>query len=242
MANHFLENRRRIQKALYTLGFVERIDTTEYCILEEKNNAKGQLRELVIQNIPFESNNSYNNAWAVNLEKDNIPFAAPPSYRSAEKAIIFYTLSSFVVLIIEMKNTLKPYKGGLSEIQEKFKATISRLSLFLPIHIYQDDKYDNIEIKFIGIIAYNNDAVSSLLNRESDKELRQKDISKILLDEKREMFISDDFGHEHRVAIHFCQNTHPQEESMHIDLEQIFIDDNWDFPLASNSSLNCPTI
>lgn len=245
MANHFSENRKRIQEALYALEFVIPIEESECIITEEKNKKESStndilLTNLCIENIPHESETSHINAWEVDLEIKKSVFSAPADFKTVEKAILFYTESSLYVLMVEMKSSLQPYnkKGGLQSIKEKFKATISRLSMLLPIHIYTDSLYEDVEIKYIGLVAYNQDKVSSELGR--DEELARKEICKLFQRTQPSMFIKDCFGHEHSLKIHFCKNENGSE-TMNIDLKTLF-DEDWEFLSACYSELKCPKL
>lgn len=244
MANHFSENRKRIQDALYDLEFVIPIEESECIITEEKNKKESSnknvlLTELSIENIPYKSETSYVNAWEVDLEIEKSIFSAPAHFKTVERAILFYTPTSLYVLMIEMKNSLQPYKeGGIKSIEGKFKATISRLSVLLPIHIYTDSLYEDIEIKYLGLVAYNHDKVSS--NLVQDEELAREEICKILLGNQPSMFLTDYFGHSHDLKIHFCQNE-SVSESMEIDLNTLFEND-WEFPNACYTELKCPKL
>lgn len=242
MVGDFEKNRKKIQDALYESDFVERLESSSYTIIEEKNSiGSGKLRELEILNIPNSTESSYHNAWVVNLEIADSVFSAPSfkDFKTTEKAIIFYTQYSMYVIMVEMKNTLQPYSdGSIRDIEKKFRATISRLSVLLPIHIYGEEFID-IELKYIGLVVYNEDKVSSLLGR--DEELARQDICKVLFGFEQNMFIKDYFGAEHSLDIHFCINPINSEE-MEIDLATIFDADDWNFPNASFSTLKCPKI
>ena len=243
MANHFHENRKRIQEALYESDFVEVLQDSEYVILEEKNaKGAGLLRELKILSIPHETETSHYNAWAIDLESNKSVFSAPSfrGFKTVERAIIFYTTCSMYVLMVEMKNSLQPFgESGIESIEQKFRATISRLSVLLPIHIYGSD-FEDVDIKYIGIIAYNEDKVTSELGR--DEVLARKNICKTLVGSNKCLSIEDDFKYLHQVDIHFCQNpdTTTSLEYFEIDLANLFIDDDWNFPNASFSELKCP--
>lgn len=244
MPNHFTSNRKRVQEALYELEFVMPIEEN-FCILIEEKNKKGTsngnilLNELHINNIPYQSDVSYVNAWEINLEIEKSIFSTPAHFKTVEKAILFYTTTSLYILMIEMKNSLQPYEGGIQSIEEKFRATISRLSILLPIHIYSDSLYEDKVIKYFGLVAYNHDKVSSELGR--DKELAQKDICNILKGHQQSMFMTDYLGYEHNLTVHFCQNE-KLSEAMEVDLNTLFEEDDWDFPNAYYTELKCPKL
>lgn len=233
--NHFHNNRKQVQKALYSSGFIKVIEDTEYIVEEGKANAgDGKLREVKFLNLP-------KNTWVLDLElKAQSPFSIEG--KVPEKAIAFYTANALYIIMVELKNKLGYTKT--KDIQEKFQNGIRKIATLLPIHIYGND-FDNIEHSYLGIIAYNElSDLEGILRSDDTKASKTPIFTAFTALNKRAMInIDDDNLGRYKVDVSFCQNTNSTNspEYMEIDVAQFFSADASFLTLIANNK-NCPKV
>jgi hypothetical protein len=234
-ANYFRKNRKNVQKALYSSGFVKTITDKEYTIEEAKlKNVSGKLRKVKLINLP-------SNAWVINLEiKDNSPFAILG--KKPEVAILFYTDNALYILMIEIKAQLK-YSETVDS-QEKLTNAIRKLAVLFPIHIY-DSNFDNIEHQYFGIIAYNYSSHLEGTLRENNTKSKKSPICTVFETETKRDTINlndDDLGL-YKMDVAFCQNPNIADspEYMEIDLASFFATYP-DFIATTTNAKSCPKI
>lgn len=233
--NHFHNNRKQVQKALYSSGFIKVIEDTEYIVEEHQLKAGcNKLRETKFLNLP-------KNTWVLDLElKAQSPFSVEG--RVAEKAFAFYTEDALYIVMVELKAQLN-YKKT-KEIQEKFQNGIRKMATLLPIHIYDSD-FDNIEHRYLGIIAYNESSdLEGTLRSDDTKASKTPIFTAFTAEDKRAIInLDDDDLGRYKVDVSFCQNTDitTSPEYMEIDLAQFFSEDASFLRLISNNK-NCPKI
>lgn len=233
--NHFHNNRKRVQKALYSSGFIKVIEDTEYIVEEHQLKAGSKkLREVKFLNLP-------KNTWVLDLElKAQSPFSIEG--KVPEKAFIFYTEAALYIIMVELKAHLDYKKTKKS--QEKFENAIRKIATLLPIHIY-DSSFDNIEHHYFGIIAYNESShLEGMLRSDDTKASRTPIFTAFTAEGKRSTINLDDADlGRYKVEVSFCQNKNIMNspEYMEIDLTQFFSEDISFSNLITNSK-TCPKI
>lgn len=237
--NYFRENRIRVQKAIHNEEFVIPLSATDSTIeIEEKKNPEKKLRLLIIQNVPV-SDEIRPKSWLIDLEKEKGIFSAPQEIKKAEKALAFFTFESLYVVFFEMKETLKPFgEGGLDWIKGKIEDSITRISILLTHYIF-GYSYNNLKIKYIGIICYNRDDVSSQVSK--DPELARNELYKILSNKQNSLNLEDKFGGMHKVEIKFIKNENSNSAEMMIDLDEIFKEDS-EYINVQFVDITCPIL
>jgi hypothetical protein len=233
--NHFHNNRKQVQKALYSSGFIKVIEDTEYIVEEHQLKVgSNKLREVKFLNLP-------KNAWALDLElKAQSPFSI--AGKVPEKAIAFYTEDALYIIMVELKAQLN-YKKT-KESQEKFQNGIRKIATLLPIHIYDND-FDNIEHRYLGIIAYNESShLEGTLRSDNTKASKTPIFTAFTASNNRATInLDDDNLGRYKVDVSFCQNTDiiNSPEYMEIDLVQFFSADASFLTLITNNK-NCPKV
>jgi hypothetical protein len=246
MKNQFEENRFYVQKSALDTGLVKplTIDDLPLQIDENKNKQKSKLESLIIHNVPCSKDDNFPNSWIIDLELDKKIFSSPEGFKKGEKAITFLSCTTLYILIVEMKETLKPYgEGGLISIKDKVEDSISRISIFLTMYLFDKDaRFNNIEVKYKSIICFNKDDVTP--TTKIDKSLETDEFVKILLgiNKKREVHLFDKLSHSHKIEIFFIQNKKTSTSIMEIDLEEVFKEsvDFHDYPSTEYTELSCP--
>ncbi|MEY4904727.1 MAG: hypothetical protein RLZZ292_2542, partial [Bacteroidota bacterium] len=165
-----------------------------------------------------------------------------PQYtKTTEKAFILLSKKMLWVFMIEMKNSLQPYippkKEGIRAIREKFEHTIGRILLLLPVYILGSD-YNDIPIKFKGIVLYQND--DNLRNAaQKDKLTESIDLYQILIGKKKRLSLPDAFGVTHEVEVFFKKGKEPFEVAF-----EDFFTDTHEYRAATNQrdDITCPLL
>ncbi|TAE03770.1 MAG: hypothetical protein EAZ97_01040 [Bacteroidetes bacterium] len=241
MAKDFEENRLKVQNYFTEINFLVALnkDNLPYEIKEDKNKNTGKLESLTIQNIPFPEDENFPKSWILDLELENKVFSTPQSWKKGEKALIFLSFTTLYVIILEMKETLKPYESdGLEGIEKKIVHSISRISMLLPIYLFdQKEDYKELDIVYKAIICYNKDDVS--FQAEKDKNIESIKLYKAFKNPKKDFFLVDTFGKNHKIDVIFLKNTSSNPSKMEIDSADIFRD-NHDFPTSEYTELSCP--
>lgn len=235
--NYFRKNRQAVQNSVEDLGFIVPLTTADlpFPIIEGKAEA-GKLKTVYFKNIPAQKDTIRPQSWVIHLENKTPLLGAPPYTKTTEKAILFFSCNSLYILMIEMKNSIKLHGGGsLDDIQEKLEHTIGRISLLLPLYIF-DYPFNNLEIKYTGIIYYNHDNVSTIVD-----ETRKNEMYKTLKGEENRIYLDNGLGGRYRVPIHFIKNQSGNQEEFTVDLNDLFIDD-YDFESASYSEFTFPPV
>jgi hypothetical protein len=143
--------------------------------------------------------------------------------------------------MIEMKNSLQPFTNdkqeGIKAIQEKFKHTIGRVLLLLPVYIFGKN-YNDIPIRFKGVILYQNDN-SLITAAQNDKKIEFDNLYQILNGQKQRLSLCDAFGTIHEVEVFFKKGKEPFE----VEFKEFFTDPN-EYQTAMNQKddTTCPII
>ncbi|MDX2303958.1 MAG: hypothetical protein NW226_14220 [Microscillaceae bacterium] len=237
--NFFRENRERVQIALYDSGFLKIIEKTDLPLqIEEQKAKEGQLKYVLLDNIPA-SDNIRPQAWVINMEMDKTIFSSPLGFKTVEKAIVFFTCENLYILMVEMKTTLIPYgESGAEAILKKLKDSISRISVLLTTQIF-DYEFNNVKIKYFGLICFNNENWTSQGNQ--DPQFAKNEVYRVFKKLQPDLKINDSLGGDHKVQLFFQKNTSSNPESMTVDLAEIFVNDD-EFVNASYTELTFPSL
>lgn len=240
--NHFRKNRQAVQNSVEDLGFIMPLTAADLplSIIEDKAEA-GKLKTVYFENIPVQKDTIRPQSWVVDLETKLPLLGAPPLTRTTEKAILFFSCNNLYVLMVEMKNSIKLHGGsGLNAIQEKLEHTIGRISLLLPLYIF-NYMFNDIEIKYIGVICYNHDSVDKIENEAKKSELYKILKGELLKNKQKRIYLETILGGTYHVPIHFVKNKSGNMEEFTIDLEDVFMDDS-DFEFAEYSEFTFPPV
>ena len=173
----FQKNRVAVLNSLFEQGYFKKIITADPIIIEELEVASGKLRKLSLINFPISANTECN-VYEIFLEKKKTIHSFPEGFKMAERAILIVTCCSFYILIIEMKNSLRPYlpgkDGHIESIRKKFEDTIGKIRILLTLFLVDSFEYD---IFFKSFIVYNNDLLSRQV--EEDPSLKSNPFYKI---------------------------------------------------------------
>ena len=219
--NQFRENRRKLQQYFTRIDYLTKIAQNDLpvILIEDRNEAGDQkLREVTIEGIPLAEDAE---CWQLNMESDRHFYAAPPYIKPVDGCLLFFTAQSLYVVLIEMKQTIKSTEDndGLVAIQEKFQRSVGRVQMFLSAFIF-DHSYNEMDIKYKCIVAYNIDSTNALLENG--------DLRAILDGEESRLRLQDDLYGSLSVDFYFIQNKDQQDlpEEMEVDLDQEFAGDS----------------
>lgn len=229
MVKKFLRNRRVVQSAMYIQNFIEQCDEDEYTITESKTS-EDKLRELTLTNIPIPTDGDHC-YWVIDLEKEDTAFIAPEKYKKAEKAIILYNHGRLYIILIEMKQQLKPH-SGFNEIIEKLQDSISRILMLLPTFVFYDPMYCDLSVRFYALIAYNHELLTKFIQEELEKEEedRHQDLSQNPLfdvfrtNKIKKLKLDTRLGTREPVWVTFCQNDDPDSSEMYLNVKEVITD------------------
>lgn len=246
MIKDFGANRKAMQSTLYQLSILERVEDDEHIISEKDSNAS--LKQLILKNIPIATSDYGENAfWVLNLEHAQNIFSAPQGFKTTEEILLFFTCSRLYVVMVELKSTLQPFEhsSGIRAIFKKVKDTMSRFATLLPYFVFDDTYKDLDAIRYVAIIAYNEDNLTPALTSASSFRGEEKDLVEIFKKDKSEMFIHPDFGKQSPVTFKFIQNSNRKEsnEMIELDLQELFSDEegsDYDFSTAIYNEFHCP--
>lgn len=160
--NFFKKNRQSLQRALYDSKFLEQLKQETHLVVEKNNEEKKEpLKTILIKDIPLP-------AWRVDLEMKAKTGIFSLASGKPEQAVFFYTQTSLVVLLIEMKSTIR--HKMLADVERKFGYGIEKLLSFLPAYTHGKE-YDTYNVVFIGLLAYRKGGEDmSRLIKESSKQ------------------------------------------------------------------------
>jgi hypothetical protein len=245
MAKNFQNNRTKVQKYFLATDFLVPLNADDLPleIKEDKNQGTGKLELLTILNIPCSENDYFPKSWVLDLELEKQIFSAPQGIKKGEKAIIFLSCTTLYVIIIEMKESLQPYgDGGLEGIEKKINHSLSRISMLLPIYLFdQNEQYRDIDaIIYKSIICYNKDEVTH--QSKTDQTIQTIPLYKIFSEQEKLYHFTDILGQAHQIEVFFEQNQSSDKSEMEIDLATIFEKsrDNDDFLTCQYTELSCP--
>lgn len=234
---NFRNNKVNVQRYLFKSRFIEEFSNSTgiYTIIEEKNTGKpGLLQQVDIINIPKKQQQNIPDFWCINLEQKENIFTNPEGVKTPEVALLFFTCERLWVLLVELKNSLRPYaKGGIDDIQRKMKDAISRLAILFPIFNF----VPNLEITFKSIIIYNQDNLSG--HDANDPQLRSDPMFQVFSQREGSLFVRDKLGVEHGIELFFNQTETINTEQYTLDLEEMFYSDD-EFENAIYTELNWP--
>jgi hypothetical protein len=246
MEKEFEKNRKSVQDRILDSKFLQAltIDDIPYKIIEAKNTKEhDRLQSLTIHNIPISTNSYLPKSWVIDLEMAKGLFSAPQEVKKGEKAILFFSKTTLYILIIEMKSSLKATgDSGLRSIEQKIIHSIGRISMFLPIYLFDcNSAYETLKISYKAIICYNQERITQEINQ--DEGIKSQILYKVFNKESNSVNLqSREFGVNHRVETFFLKNTSKDKSEMEIDLATIFkaSRDNDDFLTCEHSELSCP--
>ncbi len=239
--NHFRDNRINIQNAFLSEDFlIPLINEDSYKITEKKAKFE-KLGNVTITGIPCSEDDIRPKSWILDLEIDKPVFANPQFTKTTEKALIVLSEKMLWIFMIEMKNSLQPHNSdkqeGIKAIQEKFKHTIGRVLLLLPVYIF-GKSYNDIPIRFKGIVLYQNDN-NLVTAAKTDKKIEVDNLYQIFSGQKQRLSLCDAFGTTHEVEIYFKKGKEPFE----VEFKDFFNDKN-EYLAAINpkDDTTCPII
>ena len=141
----FDENRKLVQKFFASENFIIPVEKGSIKIIEKKNLGKHNLlTNVFINNIP--SQELYPISWTINVEKELYIFSAPPHIKKTDEVLLTLVNGRLFVFMIELKNSIANDNTpqGLDAIEKKFKDTMERISILLPINRHSEIlKYKN---------------------------------------------------------------------------------------------------
>ncbi|MGB0931387.1 MAG: hypothetical protein ACPGVB_11455 [Chitinophagales bacterium] len=172
--------------------------------------------------------------------------ANPPSVKTTESALIVLGSDSLVILLIELKTSLHPFdedtsgKLGIGTLREKIEDTISRISMLIPLYVF-DKSYSNIvEIKYKALIFYNRDDGLHNPSKSAAKKLVKNDLYQIWSKEKDVINIVTPLDTKHEVECFFFKNP-TSTDSFEVSFKQFFHND-WEYESAIWGDQTCPVL
>jgi len=235
MLNYPKDLRRRVTSAMLKNKLIIPLYDSGILISEEKAKA-GKLKDLYIQNIP--NNSQDTKSFLIDLELNKSFFAKPnpetPHIKTVEKALVFFTSSSIYVLLIEMKESLMPFgTSGLETIEQKIKDSITRTDIILSYFVPDFNvEVQECDIQYKTLICYNKEFLTQEIKRPESR-LLGLNMYKVFKEGRKEVKFTNDFGGNYRTKIFFEQNpdSNSTPQKMYIDLNNLFQDDydfeNW---------------
>ncbi len=243
--NYFRENRKAVQKGIVNSKFLKPLteDDLPLRIVEQKAAA---LKEVVIENVPADSDGIRPKSWLLNLEMDKPVFGTPQHTKTTESALIVLGSDAFYVFMIELKSSLQPYKDAankkddtLESIKIKFEHTIGRISMLLPIYILGSE-FNDLPILYKGIVCYNNDNVIVTKSKE-DRNFEKSLMFQAFNTKQTTLSLNDVFNRTHEVEVFFFKNPDSQSSSFTLNFEDFFFKE-WEAQAAAAGELTCPNL
>ncbi|MDM8550105.1 hypothetical protein QUF72_08515 [Desulfobacterales bacterium HSG2] len=222
------EVRGRLQRELRDSGlFLSNVEEDHIEITESKHNAK--LKRVVITDIPYDANYEI---WRLHLEKHKNIEGFGNNIRTVEEALVFLKGKWLKVYFIELKSSIsspgvkgkkkQKHPNTLNYIKSQISSSISRFLILLTINNHQSPvykgRYDNVKIKFYGVIFYNKD------NTEQDEDTEIYRIFKMDRDNrkgKRIMSIKTILNDEERIAVKFFKNPNPSSDKISVKFKEL---------------------
>lgn len=238
--NYFKSNRVKVQQSLYDTNFIKAITNCDLPLeIEEKKAQPGKLRYVNLNNIPVGDDN-YPRSWEINIEIENSLLSLPQYFKPVDRIIAFFTCESLFIVLIELKNSIYPYdkESGLNAIKKKLIDSIGKIKLTFPIYQFDSKIYDEIKIKYLGLIVYNNDKVT--YSALEDIQLQNDEMFKVFSGQKKFIFLIDSLNNSNeKLEMKFIHNNSGNPESADIDFCDIF-NDSSEFDNAQYSDFTCP--
>lgn len=239
MVNPYKKQREKIQKSFERLGLIRPLIKDDLPIeITEKKNTKNKLKRLFIQNIPASKDTILPISYELDLELGEPVIGKVEKTRTVEKAILFFTLSSLYIVLIEMKESIQSAgnESSINTIKEKFEHSIARINLLLTSYVFPK-RHEGIEIEYFGIVVYNKDNVA-----EITEGLQQSEIYKILKKQANAIWLTDAFGNQYNFKLVFMQNTSDNKEDVEVDFDDFFEGDVEFENAMYNEELSLPNI
>lgn len=217
--NPFEENRKKLQELMLKNGFITPIYTNDlpWKIQESKNQGKAnKLTFVFLDNIPTHQKPEVR-AIEIDLEIEQSPFSKPETFKTVEKAIVFFTRKSLYVLLIEMKSELKA--NELGNIKQKIEDSLNRVILTLSHYDFIIENIENLKMRYKTLICFNRESIEK--DTQNNLRLKEESLYKIFVKEEEVLNLNDMFGNKHRIEVHFCQNK-DNSTNMTINLNDIF--------------------
>lgn len=232
--NEFQKVRAAVTSNFYDCGFLTPIEDSDLpWIIEESNNLSepNKLERISVSNI-LVGEEDFPRSWYVNLELKRTMISSVDGFKMTEGAIILFTSCKVHIILIELKTTLTPE----SAIIQKIKNSISRIHLALSTFEFLGAMYEDIQIEFRVVLAYNN------INKmwAGNGQLVHSQFASILNAGSGHMFLYDDFGKENRVSFFLCQNQTGNSAEFDIDFETFFTQDDYDLYPDNEDPIVCP--
>lgn len=243
--NYFRENRKAVQKGIVKSRFLQPLteDDLPLRITEDKAIL---LKEVIIENVPADSDGIRPKSWLLDLEMDKPVFGTPQHTKTTESALILLGSDAFYVFMVELKSSLQPYKDGknkkddtLEGIKSKFEHTIGRISMLLPIYILGSE-FNDLPILYKGIVCYNNDKV--IISKSKEDQNFEKSLMFQAFNTKKTMLsLNDVFDRTHEVEVFFFKNPDNSETSFTLNFDDFFLEE-WEAQAAVAGELTCPIL
>jgi hypothetical protein len=241
--NYFRENRLAVLKGIEENSFLTPLSQLDLPLHISESKAS-TLKEVVIDNVPADKDGIRPRSWILDLEMPKPVFGSIQHTKTAEKALIVLGSDALRIFMFELKSSLQPYghDGSLDSIKTKMEHTIARISMLLPIQIF-GSKFNDIDIIYKGIICYNQDN-AIITSAKTDANFASSDMYKAFVERKKVMTLSDVFGRNNQVELHFIKNPNPSQTFFQIEFEDLFFADSveWEVLAASNGEMTCPMI
>ena len=241
--NYFRENRLAVLKGIEESSFLTPLTQADLPLHISENKAS-TLKEVVIDNVPADEDGIRPRSWILDLEMPKPVFGSIKHTKTAEKALIVLGSDALRIFMFELKSSLQPYghDGSLDSIKTKMEHTVARISMLLPIQIFGSE-FNDMEIIYKGIICYNHDN-EIISNANTDADFARKDMYKAFVERKKMMTLSDVFGRNNQVELHFIKNPNPNQTSFQVEFEDLFFTESmeWEVIVASNGAKTCPII
>jgi hypothetical protein len=242
--NYFRENRLAVLKGIEESSFLIPLSESDLPLKISENSKTSSLKEVIIDNVPADVDGIRPRSWILDLEMPKPVFGSIQHTKTAEKALIVLGNDALRIFMFELKSSLQPYghDGSLDSIKTKMEHTIARISMLLPIQIFGSE-FNDIDIIYKGIICYNQDN-EIITCATDDANFASSDMYKAFDANKKVLTLSDVFGRNNQVELHFFQNPNPSQTSFQIEWEDLFFPDNvdWEVPAASDGEMTCPII
>ena len=203
----FTKNRKKIQKALASEGFIETIYSSrlgkQVDSLEIKETGKkAELKKIIINISDYCDIDDKDKIeiWRVNLEMDKIK-GISTSGKKCEIALLVSNIKEHILYIILFKlKSNKTKVNDLINIKKKFEDSLSRIQVLLTINrpdIADKGRYSEItKIKPIGVVACNKiknvQPLSNILNNDIIKVFKKRKgiiHLKTLIEDREKMII-----------------------------------------------------
>lgn len=231
--NYFTKNRKRVHQAFFREHFLSPlIDNSEAIVIEEKNE-RATLKEVVIENFPM-TDEFRPKSYLLDLELEKAILGKIHATHTTEKALLLFTYDRLVVFMIEMKSSLSNGVNNLSSLALKFEHSIGRVSMLLTSFIFNNSFYENIDVQYVGIVCYKQDAIPVGFKEHS--------LYDNLKNGKENIFLKNQLtGQTENIIIKFIQSEDISQPSMTIDFDEIFPEEKYNFQ-AGYTELTLPNI